>query len=178
MGVQHAHTVAESRIDHRRVRTDGRALADDGVAVELRARLDHGVGADHDADVDARARRLDDRHTGEHVAFVDAPLRLLAHGCEPGAVVDPEQHRGILDAQRGDVLLARPQQRDHVGQVELALRVGGADLGERVEQRAGVEGVDAGVDLVDRELMLARVAGDLRLDDPLDGAVRAAHERP
>ena len=45
------------------------------------------------------------------------------------------------------------QLRQHVGQVQLALRVVAVDLGQRGEQAAAVERVDAGVDLADRELL-------------------------
>ena len=51
-----------------------------------------------------------------------------------------------------------PQQREDVGQVELALGVVRAQPLEGVEQVAAVEGEDAGVDLADRELLGRRVA--------------------
>ncbi len=70
----------------------------------------------------------------------------------------------------------RAHRRQDVGQVQLALRVVGAQRVERVEQGAGVEREDRAVDLADLELLLRRVAGRLRLDDPLDVAVVVAHD--
>ena len=63
------------------------------------------------------------------------------------------------------------QLRQHVGQVQLALRVVAVDLGQRGEQGAAVEGIHAGVDFADRELLGGGVALGLGLDDPLDAAV-------
>ena len=92
-------------------------------------------------------------------ALVDALLRQLADLRELDAVVDAERERVIGDevARRSSCPASRSFGQ-HVGQVELALRVVGVDLRERVEQRGAVERVDAGVDLADRELLGRRVA--------------------
>ena len=92
-------------------------------------------------------------------ARVDALLGEPRDVREVDAVVDAEREVGV-----GERVRLRPswpggaQQRQHVGQVELALGVVGVELGERVEQRAAVEQVEAGVDLADRELLGRRVA--------------------
>ena len=70
-----------------------------------------------------------------------------------------------------------PQQGQDLGQIELALGVVGGQPRERLPQSAGREGEDAGVDLVDPELGLARVTGALGLDDPLHGRRRRPARR-
>ena len=69
------------------------------------------------------------------------------------------------------------QQRQHVGQVELALRVVGRRAPQRLEQVAARERVDAGVDLADRLLLGRRVAGRLGLHHALDAARRRRGRR-
>ena len=69
--------------------------------------------------------------------------------------------------------------RQHVRQVQLALRVVGRELVQRVEQRLAVERVDPGVDLADLELLGRRVPlAALGLDDLLDVAVSSRITRP
>ena len=63
------------------------------------------------------------------------------------------------------------QDRQHVGEVLLALRVVGPDLLERDAQRGRLEREQPGVDLANVELELARVARRLGLDHPLDRPV-------
>ena len=60
------------------------------------------------------------------------------------------------------------------GQVELALLL--ADAVERGEQRVGVEGVGAEVDLADRKVLGVDRVGVLRLDDALDVVVLVADD--
>ena len=90
---------------------------------------------------------------------------------ELDAGVDAERQRGVGDDVGGDLLAVGAQEREHVGQVELALGVVGGERLERGEEVAAGERVDAGVDLADRLLLGGRVAGLLRLDDALDAAV-------
>ena len=83
-----------------------------------------------------RGRRLDDRHPGEHVPRVDAPLRLGADGGEADAVVDAEQERRVGDDVGGDALAGGGEEGEDVGQVVLALGVLGPDPGQGVEEGA------------------------------------------
>ena len=93
-------------------------------------------------------------------------------------VLTPSVSAGSVDHVRADRLALGAQQRQHVGQVELALRVVGAQLLQRLQQVAARERVDAGVDLADRLLLGRRVAGRLGLHHPLDAALRVAHDAP
>ena len=97
---------------------------------------------------------------------------------EVDAVVDAERERRVGDGVGADELAVGAQERQHVGQVELALGVVGGEAAERVEQVAARERVDAGVDLADRLLLGRRVAGRLRLDHALDAAVGGADHAP
>ena len=103
-----------------------------------------------------RARRVDDRHAGAHVRARGCARCASARTCgEVDAVVDAERERRVGDGWAATVLPGGAQQR-------AARRAGRARPGrcrsssvlERVEQGAAVEGVDAGVDLADRELLL------------------------
>ena len=119
-------------------------------------------------------RRIDDRDPRVHVPAMDAGLGERAHAREVGAVVDAEQQRGVVDRMGGDAV----EQLERRGQVELALGVVGGQAREGVPQGGAVEGVDAGVDLADGELLGRRVAWHLGLHHALHGPVLAAHDAP
>ena len=114
---------------------------------------------------------------GEHVSLVDPPLGHGPDRRQPDPVVDA-QLAGVVDLVREHAPLARAHDRQHVGQVQLALRVVAPHLVERREQRRALERIDAGADLPDPQLELGRVAGRLRLDHALDRAVRRPHHSP
>ena len=84
----------------------------------------------------------------------------------------------VVDDLGRDARAVGAQQLEHVRQVALALRVVGPDARQRRLERRRVEDVDARVDLADRELGRAGVAGGLGLDDPLEAAGRVAHDAP
>ena len=73
----------------------------------------------------------------------------------------------------GDAAAGGAGQGQHVGEVLLALGVVGGDVGQRVAQHGGVEGVDAGVDLAD---VAFGVRGVLVFADAGDGSVRGAED--
>ena len=147
---------------------DGRALAD--LAVGQRGvRADDGVpsynGVSVKLGVAARSVTSGSSTTSASIQVVAGsrtatPARMCArhdavaqHPRELGeldAVVDAAGLVGVgghlgLDRQPGVTV-----QADDVGEVLLALGVVGREPAERLAQRAGVEGVDAGRDLVDR----------------------------
>ena len=109
---------------------------------------------------------------------VDPALREPGHVGEVDAVVHAEREVGIGERERLDEPAVAAQERQDVGQVELALRVVAPEPLERAQQRAAVEQVQAGVDLADRELLLGRVAGGLRLDHALDAPLGVADDAP
>ena len=73
-------------------------------------------------------------------------------------VLTPMVRDDVVGDVPDDVPARCAQDRQHVGQVQLALGVVGAQPRERAAQRGGVEGVEAGVDLGDREDGGRRVA--------------------
>ena len=79
--------------------------------------------------------RVDDRDARERVRAVDPLLGEPPHLRELDAGVDAERQRRVGDHVRADRLAVGAQQRQHVGQVELALGVVGAQLLQR--RRAG-----------------------------------------
>ena len=108
----------------------------------------------------------------------DAAARERGRLGEVAARVDAEVHGGVGGAVGGDALSGLAQDREDVADVVLALGVVVGDRAERVGERSRLEGVGAGVDLADRELLGGRVGGLLRLDDALDVAVAVADDAP
>ena len=82
-----------------------------------------------------------------------------------GASVAAQDFMGIVGLHGDHALLGLGQNRGHVGEVELAVMIVGAQFVDVAEQRLGVEGVEAGVDLV---YFLLRRRQVLLLDDGLD----------
>ena len=79
----------------------------------------------------------------------------------------------------GDGVARLAQRGEDVAQVVLALRrCRWRGRPSASASGAGVEGVGAGVDLADRELLGVGVAGGFGLDDPLDLAVGVADDAP
>ena len=104
---------------------------------------------------------------------IDAALHDLGDLSQLDAGVDAQALGGVVGGKRQHGAAGVAANLEHVGEVELALSVVVADLGQRVEQGTGVEAVEAGVALVDRRL-LGR--GVLLLDDALDLAVGVADD--
>ncbi len=139
------------------MRADPGARADRGVPLQARPRQDLRVLAQGDVRIDPGRRRVHDRHPGPHpvleqpVVVGPADLRQL----------DPVVHAldlgRIGGEDRADRMAVAAQDRHHVGEVLLALRVVGHDPLDRVGQQRSVKGVAAGIDLVDRALLRRRV---------------------
>ena len=96
---------------------------------------------------------------------------------EVDPVVDPHRHREVVGEVGGDRVAGLAQGREDVGQVVLALGVVVGEAGEGGGQRRRVEGVGAGVDLADRQLLGVGVAGGFGLDHALDVAGRRCGRR-
>ena len=93
-------------------------------------------------------------------------------GGEFDAIVHAEHASEIVRDDRGDVVARAHEMRDRVGEIVFALRVFVRELRARRAQLRFVVGIEAGVHLVERELVLRRIA---RFDDARD--VRAvAHD--
>ncbi len=138
-------------------------------------RLDRRVRADPHADLDQGRGGIDDRHPRVLVRLDDPLLGEPRDVGQVHAVVDAEGDRGIGQDMRPHGPAGRAQRGQDVREVRLAL--GGARR-ERLqggEQRAGVEQVQARVDLADRHLRLGGVAGHLRLDHAVHAAAGVPH---
>ena len=98
-----------------------------------------------------------------------------AHLRERRAVVDAQHQPLVGHGVRGDRAAVGADQIERLGQIQLALRVLGAQPRQRLAQGAGREHVDAGVDLANLQLLGRGVAVGLGLHDGLDGAVGVAH---
>ena len=175
VGVHDPGVVAGAGVDQRRQRADLAALADPRGAAQERARLDHRVAPDLDA-------RVDQRVAGSTIVTpASACARWMRSWASRRAVASSTRVLTPSVSVGSVTTCRRPpcrgaQERQHVGQVELALGVVGGQRLERLEQVAARERVDAGVDLADRLLLRGRVAGRLGLHHPLDVAVGGAHD--
>ena len=104
--------------------------------------------------------------------------RRIAQVGQLDPVVAAEHLGRVAGGVRDDGAVGVDQQRDHVGQVLLALGVLGGELAEGLHQQRRLERVHAGVDLADRPLVGGRVA---LLDDRVHGAgdgLRITRPRP
>ena len=135
---------------------DATVRADFRVAEQLHERLDHGVRADFDRTVDHAGFGIVNRH----------PLRPSARGILPGAggrrvhhlgtCVAAEHFAGVIGFD-GDYLLARlVEDRGHVGEVVLSVRVVGGELIDVFVKGWPIEGVETRVDFADFFLLCRR----------------------
>jgi hypothetical protein len=117
--------------------------------------LDHRVGRDLHAGVDARAAA--DGGAREAQTIGDALVQLRLGSGELGAVVDADQRREP-GGGGGDHAARARCLGHHVGEVELTLGVVSGEAGHRFAHEGHRDQVDAGVDLGDVPLGLAGVA--------------------
>ena len=174
VGTDHLGALPDLGVAQRAVRADRGLRADVGGPVELHPGEDHGVLGDRDVGVDPRRGGVHDRDARAHVPLEGAAVHLRAELGQLDPVVDALDHHHVGGDDRPHRATVGPGDREDVGEVHLALRVVGADAAERIAQHREVEGVDARVDLVDRELV---VGGVLVLDDAQHlGSVLAAQD--
>ena len=103
--------------------------------------------------VDVGSGRVDHRHAGNHVSFVDAHPQVQLRGRELGAVVDAGKRTVVLDLDRDHRPMVRASQRHQLREVQLPGDGRGLHVADAGAQPCGIEGVDAGVDLVDRQFL-------------------------
>ena len=163
---------------------DADLVADRRLAAQRDVRAEDDVAAERaDVRVDVRAARIDHRHAGAHPVLVDPLARRGFDLREIDAIVDPGRLRERHVERDGAA--ARVRVRDEIGQVELALRVVGAQRGEVLAQVAEPDRIEPGVGVADRAL-LGRGIGvldDLRehaaivADEPAVGHLAIRHGR-
>ena len=120
---------ADLDVGQRGVGADGRALADHGRAVQLRAGQERDVPLQLDVDVDPRGRRVDDRDALAHPVLEDAAVHLGPQHRQLDAVVDAlDQHR-VVGPQRAHVAA--------VGRARSPARRSGTPRPARCPGRAG-----------------------------------------
>ena len=150
---------------------DAHAPADHRAAREATAGLDHRVPPDLDGGVDVGGGGIDERHALGHQPLVDA-LAHQARGLgELGAVVDAQALGGVLEPERLDAVSLLGRVADDVGDVELALAVVRLEFVEARPQQTRRDEIDAGVALLDGQLLGRGVLG---LDDSRHPALLVA----
>jgi hypothetical protein len=160
-------------IDHLAAGPDDRALPDRRRAVQDDVRLERDVCGKRDVPVEVDRRGIAHRHAVAHVLLVASNAQVPLGGGELGSIVDAVESAVVLEGDRGHESAVLAREADQLGEIELPRRPG---RGERIDPPAEpcrIERVEAGVDLVVRELLLRCVFG---LDDRLDGAELAADD--
>ena len=101
------------------------------------------------------------------------PTQLPLGQRELPAVVDALDLLGVLQGERVHAVARVVEDRDHVGEVVLALGVVGGEPAQRGPEQVAAEAVDGGVDLLDGPLLGGGVG---LLDHPGDEAVLVPHQ--
>ena len=120
--------------------------------LQVGVRQDLGVRRQRHAHVHPGRRRVHDRDPGPHPGLEQAAVVGAAHLGELNPVVHALDLGRVGGEDRARRVAVAAQDRHHVGEVLLALRVAGGDPLDRVGQQGAVKGVAAGIDLVDRPL--------------------------
>ena len=118
---------------------------------------------------------IDDGDAGEHVAAVDPGPQLGVGLGQVDAGIDALGHQRIVVAVGVHDLAVGGQDRDDVGQVQLALVV---LVGDPVERRPQPVAADDVVPAVHLEQRALGVIGVTELDDRLHGSPASAHDPP
>ncbi len=141
--------------------------ADPRPAPEDDVRLEDDVRREDHLGVDVGRRRVVHRHAGQEMAAVD-PLPEAVRGVgQLGPVVDPGERAVVADLDAPDRPAVGPGERDELGQVQLTGHRRRSQIVDPAAEPGSVEDVDAGVDLVDLELVLGGVlASTIRSTSP------------
>src|SRR5690606_28104384 len=164
---------ADDHVGQGGVGTDLRAVTDGGGAPKLGARVDEHVTADGDLHIDPGGGRVDDGGTPAHGGLHGATVEFSAGLGELVPVIDTGEFARIGGDVSADRVALAAGDAEDIGEVELALRVVGLQLGEGGPQDGRVEGEHTGVDLGDGALL---IGGVLLLDNRGDLTVGVADD--
>src|SRR5919106_3705730 len=149
-------------------------FADIGFPLEESERVNDRVKTDRDRRIDVGGGGIHYCDPFVHPALARPPSKHLGHPRKLSAGVDA-QYLLRVSAVGDNHLALRMEQSDGIGEIVLALRVFFVDLVEYLEQFSDVKDVNAGVYLVHRAFLVARV---MILDDPLDLTDRVPDDTP
>ena len=166
---------ADPAIDDLAAGADDGPLPDRGPAAQDHVRLEGDVRRERHVPIEVDRGRVAHRDPVAHVLLVAADPQVPLGGGELGTVVDAIESAVVLERDRGDEAAVLAGEAHELGQVQLAGRWRRRHRLDAAAQPGGIEGVQARVDLVVRELLLV---GVLDLDDRLDDAELAAHDAP
>ena len=131
----------------------------------LDERFDHGVGGDFDVVVDHASRGIEDGDALGHELLALSHADLMVDGGEFGEGVGAENFAGVFRFPDYDALPGLAQNPGHVGEVVLAVGIGGGEFLNVREQLGQSEDVEAGIDFVN---LFLGGAGGFFFDDGLD----------
>ena len=155
--LRHRGPPADGGVRQDAVRADLAALADDATTPQDHTREERDIGRQLDLGVDVGALGVPHGHAATHPALVD-PIAQLGFGHRQ---LRPVVHAGGLHRIGQDQRLhpvPRAEEHAHrVGQVVLALRIGGGQPAQGRRQDAPTKAVDGCVDLGDGLLLIGGV---------------------
>src|SRR5688572_22541024 len=150
--VAHRAAAPDDAVGELRVRTQVGVVADDRSTLQDRARVDRDVAAELDGDVDERLARIEHGDAIEQPVAVGAVAELALGEGELPAVVDTLRLAG-RGVDGTNAVAHRGEPLDHVGEVELGLRVVGREVAKGGAEQVAPERVDPHVRLLDVELV-------------------------
>src|SRR5579864_96340 len=158
-------TVGDFGIQNHVIGTNAASGPDARLAEDLDKWLDDRVGGDDDVLVNDAGVRVENCDAVGHELLALGHAHLLIEGGEFGAGIAAENFGRVRGLPRHHTLLRFPQNLRHVGEVVLAVRVGGGKFFDVGKQRAGGKNVEPGIDFVK---FLLRGAGGFLFDDGYD----------
>ena len=175
---------ADMAVANHAVGTDAHPFTQFHLAFEHAADVDLHVVAAAQAAAHVEARRVGQRHALGHQPLGNGLLVGALEARHLGAVVDPLDFHGAGRLGGGDAHSFGGGQRDHVGQVVLALGVIRRQLRQPAAQLGAGHRHNPGIALLDRPLALAgilvlddghRLAGGVAQDTPIAAGVVEGH---
>jgi outer membrane protein OmpA-like peptidoglycan-associated protein len=163
------HPCRDHRIAYDRRAFDACAAADAHLAAELHTNAELHVGGEAHVDADIARRGIAEGDAAALMVGDEATAQEGLRAGELGAGVDATHLVDLFDAH-GESAPLGSGERDHIREVELALRVGRREAADRLPQERRRAIIDADVDLADGALGKRGVGV---LDDPLDESAGA-----
>ena len=172
VGADHLRVLTDLDVLQGGVGADRGAGSNGGGPQQLRARQQGDVLLQGDVALDPGGGGIGDGDALQHPVLTDAPIHLGVHPRQLHAIVDALGLPGVLGLVGAHGMVMAVGVLDHVGEIELALRVVGAQAGQAATQQVGVEDIDPRVDLGDEQFV---GVGVLVLDDAQHLMVLAHH---
>src|SRR5580693_4916316 len=159
------HACVDLGVANHGERADVAGGADARAAENLHGRFDDGVGGDFDFVIDYARCGREDGDTFGHELLALLHADLVIDGCEFGERVGAENFVRVFRFPDYDALFGTAKDTCHIGEVVLAVGIGGGKFLDVREQLGQSEDVEAGIDFVN---CLLGGGGGFFFDDGFD----------